>query len=383
MNIRFYSLALTVVAMLSSCSNDEGMAAGGGTSHSPGDVAVSLAAAGLTRASIESGADGLFEADSIGVFALASGVLPGVSADGGLAWATDGGWGGSTVLLDNVAANARRSPDATHTDMAFADGPYFYPNDGVYSYSFYAYHPRTSNVEATDSTRVAVIRLTGKEDLIYGKAVGSDPEAFSAIYFRRPGNEGNVPSVHFEHKLMRLTFTAQPVADADGQFDAVCDMAIDSVKVIGVPAEARLTVADMADGNEDGKVSFDWADKAAMEDFLLLDTGDRPLEHGDYFMQVADGKPVEMAVGQGIMLPVPPAGAGQHRYQVAVTLRDRQGNVYHGAPQEVGLPGGRAFEAGKSYNVKLVVGMGLDTLSAARQARSGAGIMDIVEARGQ
>ena len=126
MNIRFYSLALTVVAMLSSCSNDEGMAAGGGTSHSPGDVAVSLAAAGLTRASIESGADGLFEADSIGVFALASGFLPGVSADGGLAWATDGGWGGSTVLLDNVAANARRSPDATHTDMAFADGPYFY-----------------------------------------------------------------------------------------------------------------------------------------------------------------------------------------------------------------------------------------------------------------
>ena len=217
MNIRFYSLALTVVAMLSSCSNDEGMAAGGGTSHSPGDVAVSLAAAGLTRASIESGADGLFEADSIGVFALASGFLPGVSAD----------------------------------------------------------------------------------------------------------------------------------------------------------------------GNEDGKVSFDWADKAAMEDFLLLDTGDRPLEHGDYFMQVADGKPVEMAVGQGIMLPVPPAGAGQHRYRVAVTLRDRQGNVYHGAPQEVGLPGGRAFEAGKSYNVKLVVGMGLDTLSAARQARSGAGIMDIVEARGQ
>lgn len=116
---------------------------------------------------------------------------------------------------------------------------------------------------------------------------------------------------------------------------------------------------------------------------MLLDTGDRPLEHGDYFMQVADGKPVEMAVGQGIMLPVPPAGAGQHRYRVAVTLRDRQGNVYHGAPQEVGLPGGRAFEAGKSYNVKLVVGVGLDTLSAARQARSGAGIMDIVEARGQ
>ena len=68
---------------------------------------------------------------------------------------------------------------------------------------------------------------------------------------------------------------------------------------------------------------------------------------------------------------------------MAVTLRDRLGNVYHGAPQEVGLPGGRAFEAGKSYNVKLVVGMGLDTLSAARQARSGAGIMDIVEARGQ
>ena len=125
---------MAAVAALSSCSSDE---EGGPAADIPvgfSDVEIRLSGGGAgTRASIESDDNGLFEAEGLGIFALARGVM-GVNAGAQpISWAGDApGTKTYAVLLDNAEADATKDDGAQVTNIEFAGGPKFYPMGNWY-----------------------------------------------------------------------------------------------------------------------------------------------------------------------------------------------------------------------------------------------------------
>ena len=353
-------LSMAAVAALTSCSNDD-------APEAPVDVPVGMSEVPIrlstgvqgTRASIESDGNGLFEVDGLGIYALARTVMQVNPAPLPISWAGDApGTKTYGVLLENLEANAVKNEQGTLTNIEFADGQtYYYPMGNWYTYGFYGYYPRTENIEATATSRVANITITGKEDVIYGKAVSDEAYAYSARYFRQEGNRDKVPAMQFEHKLMRLTFSAVPAPDIEGgsSYVSALNMKVMGVRVQGVPVEGKLVVADYTNPENDGKLTFNWDDTLAMRDLELLDANDQPLNPDSYYMELSDSAPMEKVIGQGILLPVPEQGSG-YTYKVAVTLADRDGNVYECEyPQQLELSEGASFEAGKSYNVRMTI----------------------------
>lgn len=368
MKKQFLFMSLAAAAMLSSCSTDEEAGPAAYAPHPQGDseVAIRLASGPATRASIESDEDGLFEVDGLGLFALArevvadnpDAVLP-------IAWNYEPADTKTySVLLDNVEANA--VIEGGVTNILFADGVVrYYPMANWYRYGFCGYYPRTENITKEATRCVANITISGKEDVIYGRAVNDvDDYAYSARYFRQEGNVNVVPQMQFDHKLMRVTFSAVPGPDleAGASYENAKQMTVQSVRVMGVPTEGQLVLADLEDPEQDGQLIFSW--DGGGSDLYLCDSIDAVLDPEKYFMEVTEeGEPVEKVIGQGIMLPVPEDG---YKYRVAVTLQDSEGTVYECEyPQELRLPEGTQFEAGKSYNVRMTInGPKAVTLSA-------------------
>lgn len=353
-------MTMAAVAALSSCSTDEAPETSVDVPVGMSEVPIRLST-GVpgTRASIESDENGLFEVDGLGIYALARTVMQVNPAPLPISWAGDApGTKTYGVLLENLEANAVKNEQGTLTNIEFADGQtYYYPMGNWYTYGFYGYYPRTENIEATATSRVANITITGKEDVIYGKAVSDEAYAYSARYFRQEGNRDKVPAMQFEHKLMRLTFSAVPAPDIEGgsSYVSALNMKVMGVRVQGVPVEGKLVVADYTNPENDGKLTFNWDDTLAMRDLELLDANDQPLNPDNYYMELSDSAPMEKVIGQGILLPVPEQGSG-YTYKVAVTLADRDGNVYECEyPQQLELSEGASFEAGKSYNVRMTI----------------------------
>lgn len=351
---------MAAVAALSSCSSDE---EGGPAADIPvgfSDVEIRLSGGGAgTRASIESDDNGLFEAEGLGIFALARGVMDVNAGAQPISWAGDApGTKTYAVLLDNAEADATKDGVAQVTNIEFAGGPKFYPMGNWYRYGFYGYYPRTETIEMADSSCTAVLTITGKEDVIYGKAVNDDEDyAYSALYFRQTDNTDKVPAMQFGHKLMRITFSAVPGPDTEGgsTYTNATNMKVKSIRVLGVPTEGRLVLADLKTPQNEGTLTFDWEDTGAMENLELTEADDQPLTPDNYYMEAPEGEPREKIIGQGILLPVPEAGSG-YKYKVEVTLEDKSGNVYECSyPQELTLGEDKQFEAGKSYNVKMTI----------------------------
>ena len=353
-------LSMAAVAALSSCSTDEAPETSVDVPVGMSEVPIRLSTGVQgTRASIESDGNGLFEVDGLGIYALARTVMQVNPAPLPISWAGDApGTKTYGVLLENLEANAVKNEQGTLTNIEFADGQtYYYPMGNWYTYGFYGYYPRTEDIEATATSRVANITITGKEDVIYGKAVSDEAYAYSARYFRQEGNRDKVPAMQFEHKLMRLTFSAVPAPDIEGgsSYVSALNMKVMGVRVQGVPVEGKLVVADYTNPENDGKLTFNWDDTLAMRDLELLDANDQPLNPDNYYMELSDSAPMEKVIGQGILLPVPEQGSG-YTYKVAVTLADRDGNVYECEyPQQLELSEGASFEAGKSYNVRMTI----------------------------
>ena len=351
---------MAAVAALSSCSTDEAPETSVDVPVGMSEVPIRLSTGVQgTRASIESDGNGLFEVDGLGIYALARTVMQVNPAPLPISWAGDApGTKTYGVLLENLEANAVKNEQGTLTNIEFADGQtYYYPMGNWYTYGFYGYYPRTEDIEATATSRVANITITGKEDVIYGKAVSDEAYAYSARYFRQEGNRDKVPAMQFEHKLMRLTFSAVPAPDIEGgsSYVSALNMKVMGVRVQGVPVEGKLVVADYTNPENDGKLTFNWDDTLAMRDLELLDANDQPLNPDNYYMELSDSAPMEKVIGQGILLPVPEQGSG-YTYKVAVTLADRDGNVYECEyPQQLELSEGASFEAGKSYNVRMTI----------------------------
>ena len=307
------------------------------------NVEIRLASsAGGTRSSVESTADGLFEADGLGIFCLAKGVQGVNPAERPIVW---NGYDelDFSVWMDNIETNAEFNADTTATELNWVDGKKcFYPVANWYTYRFYGYYPRVETINGT-------------QDVIWGRTNNNHDDAYSAKYFRNPEHADETPGIEFEHKLMRMTFSIVPGPDAKGEYDAALTMGVKSIKVKDVPTQLNLVIADRNDATAEGKVTFDWDNNLA--DFDLLDADDAPFGE-DHWVQME-----ETRIGQGILLPVPDEQKDDQHYYVEIVLKDKEGNEFI-SEHPIELQSSK-YEAGKSYNVKMTInGPKLITLNA-------------------
>lgn len=362
MNKHLWILGFAAASVLAGCSGDDetlapgNEAADGGVGvEAPVEIRLSSGAAG-TRASLESDAAGLFEADGLGIFCLANGLLNVNPNELPIDWTPSvGGNTNYSVWIDNLEANAvyekNEADQAVATNIVWTDGETrWYPVGNWYKYQFYGYYPRVGNgnLEANGTQRIANIPIDGTQDIIWGRTTSTDPLAYCAKYFRQADKGDDIPAIAFRHMLMRLTFSCVPGEDAKGSIESALKMGVKSIAIKAVPTTARLVIADSETADNEGTVSYDWNNNVA--DFLLKDSLDVDFRDNHWVMET------ETALGQGILLPVPDASmdAAGYRYLVEITLKDKDGNVFV-SEHPIELQNSKAYEAGKSYNVKLTI----------------------------
>lgn len=244
------------------------------------------------------------------------------------------------------------SPDCSIT----LDGDYYYPAVGGENYSFYAYYP-AGEAQLLNNQLIKPYTLTGAEDVLWGNAVADtlDKETanpfygFSAKYFRKGGL---TPNVNFEHMLTRFTFEVTG-GDANSAM-----IVVDSIRILAVPNEVSLVVADKSSLNSDYKPTLTVGGDAA----LWLCNADGARASLDVTHNTAQQIGESLMVPASSLLPVPTEPNKEQTYAIQIYLHSKRANsTYKDSPtkylallkNEAGetLP----FEAGNSYKVTMTV----------------------------
>ena len=353
MNKHLWILGLmTVSATLAGCSADDAVSSSAGdgaavevVGNSNVEIRLSSHSSG-TRSSVESDKNGLFEAEGLGIFCLAEGELKVNPNEQPISWIPAAE--NFSVWMDNVEADAVMDSEACVTSIEWTDGmKRWYPTGNWYRYQFYGYYPRVENIVYGETSCQAIIDLDGTQDVIWGRTQSDDPDAFSAKYFRKSvANSEEIPAMALSHKLMRLTFSCVPGADAKGSIESALTMGVKSIVIKNVPSVGYLTIADRSNHENDGVMQYDWAYNLA--DFVLRDSLDADFGERDHWVQEE-----KTTLGQGIMLPVPEDP--DYHYYVQVVLMDKEGNTFYSEhPIELQSVSG-GYAAGKSYNVNMTI----------------------------
>lgn len=349
--ICFASAWLLGLAVVASCSSDKELTeaitveeAGRTITNSDVEIRLSSGANG-TRASVESDENGLFELDSLGVYCLAKGNLSINPQELPVIWNPSISEGRYSVWMNNVLTNAVKSDDGSATNLKWDDDQSrWYPTCNWHAYTFYAYYPYDASAKFEDDQVVATYVIDGTQDIICGKTNNSDVNAFSAYYFRQLEHASETPSLGLSHKLMRLNFRCIAAPDAYGSTEAAKKMCVTSIKILNVPTHGKLVIADKNNSANEGVITFD---PYPVADLDVRDLNDAPMTT-EYWVQ-----DTHVAIGQGIMLPVPTSA--DQRYYIQVTMKDNEGNVF--APEyPMELRNGETpFEAGKAYTINLII----------------------------
>ena len=284
MNKYVYALtAAASVMMLPGCSNDESIVpeAGNTPVYVAGDSEVEIqlgsrAGTGVTvdkRAALEGDAD----IDSLGVFCLAHEKQDINEGAYDINWFDEyENW--SSCIMQNVRAVK------TGNNVAWADPSehYYYPISQFYRYDFFGYYPyATGDSIYMGNNRVEVTYpLDGTTDIVWGRATSDEPYAYSAAYFRQPGNETRYPMLDLKHVMARLKFQVKPGAQVEGGDEVAPEMenfAVARVMLVNVPSTAVLTVAD-----------FNRIDNLDETNCLVAGRGTT-----DYLLRDADGSPMD------------------------------------------------------------------------------------------
>ena len=356
LNSILYGLAVLGAAFLQGCSNDNEETFDVKNVHvENSDVEIHLSTGSVnTRASVESDDNHAFEVEGIGVFCLAKGDLNINPRELPINWIRNSANDSWSVWMDNVAANA--VIEGTRTALRWQDdeATYWYPTGNWHSYRFYGYYPRQEEVNLDNEVFTAEIAMDGTQDVIWGRtASGLDEDkAYSAYFFRQYG-EVEQPTIPFTHRLMRLTFSFVAGPDANGSTETAKTMGFQSLELFDVPSKVTLVVADRNDSENEGKIIADWDNNLTA--YNLLDPNDQPLPEldaaaGTGYWTTDD----EQTLGQGFLVPVPEDG---HTLQIRAILQNKDGQVFnlHEYPMDINLAPGTKFEAGKSYNAKIIV----------------------------
>ncbi len=351
MNNKIAILGFAAMAMFVSCSSDDDVVKNVDIIVGNSDVEIRLGSGTQsTRASLESNSNGTFDTtedvNKLGIFCLAKGVL-GKNPDAlPISWLKGEEF---AVWMDNVESDAVVNADTTVTNIRWIDGidKRYYPVGNWYNYGFYGYYPRQNYVNVSANQRTIDYVIDGTQDIIWGRTVNADQTAYSAMYFRNDIHKSEVPTINFEHKLMRLTFSCVTAEDADG---SARNMRIKSVKIIDAPTRGRLIVADRENSDNEGTLTFDWNNNLGS---LALVDKDADIEAGiDTLQTITWASGVKQTLGQGILLPVPVSE--DYKYQVRIVLQDRDGRD-HPVERPLTLQASTPYEAGCSYNVNIQI----------------------------
>lgn len=349
MNKTISIFGLAVIALFASCSNNDDNISGENINQKIGnsDVQIKLSTGNKgTRASIESNEFGAFEAEGLGVFCLAKGCLQVNPTELPIDWTPGVEETEYAVWMDNVESDAVIDEEDNSTNIVWSDGIIrYYPTGNWHSYRFYGYYPRQEVVNATATQRNVDFVIDGTQDIIWGKTdVSDDSMAYCAKYFRDPRYMDITPSMAFNHKLMRFTFSTVPGVDGTGSIEPALKMGIQSIAIKSVPTRGNLIIADKANKENEGVITFDWEND--LEDFYLLEADDQPLSEEHWVLAE------ETKVGGGILLPVPTNP--DFRYYVKVILKDKSGNIFK-PEQPMEINNTQGFEEGKSYNIRMTI----------------------------
>lgn len=238
--------------MLPSCSNDSvevGADLPDAPVFVPGDSEVEILLGSATGSNVEVDKRAALENDAdikgMGVFCLArekQEINPGAYD---ITWFSASGQDWSACLMKNVEANKRGN------GVYWADDTkhYYYPISQFYRYDFYGYYPYVNdgNIRMENNKVEVDYAMDGKTDIIWGRASSDEQYAYSAAYFRQPGNEDKYPRLDLRHVMTRLKFKVMPGAQVEGGStvaSSMVDYAVARVMVVDVPATVTLTVAD-------------------------------------------------------------------------------------------------------------------------------------------
>lgn len=321
----FLYTGIIATMVLSSCSEEEYTPLSEKINNivdSDTEVILSSETTSGTRASIESDDNGLFELpanSSLGVYMIAK-----ETTDAGKELDIWWNFENHKVTYDGITYNDNWS---VWIDNDPASVNYLYGEDGVtrignriewnghkvhyypygyyHKYSFYGYYPYVNKdgdshgVISRTKDQITVQYnnsnwLNGTQDIICGKAVSTQADAYSAKWART--HVGVYPNLALEHKLMKFDFIIK-AGEKNNSYDEALQTRVKSIKIYNVPTYISMIVADKTNSANEGKLSYV---RNQTSYFELKETNplgtDQPL--------TAKYPTVEgISLGQGIMLP--------------------------------------------------------------------------------
>lgn len=331
-------MAAASVMMLQACSNEDFDLGNSGFTPGNSEVEIKLSSKGAqvstdieTRAAIEDTNQDL----NMGVFCLARAKQEVNTTPADIDWSK---WSGH--VMKNVSSTLNGS-NITWT------GNYYYPISQFYAYDFYGYYPYVEDGQVSvTSNKVSVpFTLTGKEDVIWGRATSEDAAGFSAGYFRKKDHYNEVPSLSMKHMLTRLKFTLKTGANnADNNSSSDAEtMKVMSVKIISAKPNVKLEWTNSTEAADNATLTT--RDNSTAE-FALCDAQGKEVTD----VELANGVNATKPIGESIML------YPEQQYTLQVVLKSKSTNEEFTTESTLSLQqtSGK-FEAGKNYNVIITV----------------------------
>jgi hypothetical protein len=246
---------------------------------------------------------------------------------------------------------------------------YYYPDASWYNYHFYAYYPRqNSNVTVAPKKVTVDFALDGTQDVLWTKAVpttGDTENGFNAEYFSNEVNDN--PALGLSHSLTQLRFYVKCV---DSKYNtlsfAANQLQLKGIKIVGIPMNWTLTVADRDNPSNEGKLTYTnftltnelnvWHENGDGTDTEALSYANGainvPYIQGSTtptyvgYAMIPTTAMMDAIIAAGLDIPKNPF--------VKLTVNEK-GTVYEMTPKMVTLPSNGSFEAAKIYNVYLSI----------------------------
>lgn len=334
----FLFVMAVAATLMTSCSSDE-ESTNVVDSNAPVEIKLSSVAS-MSRASLESNANGAFTANGLSIFALASKLQAGGAVT---SWAADDEY---ACILNNKSFNAVPNADKTGSDLIPVGTTYYYPLSDLYTYRFYGAYPAVdaANLTATATQYSAKYTIDGTQDIIWGQ---SDNDVYCGKYYKTNPTAA-APNIAFKHLLTRLTFSCEPSADYAARLknDPSVTLYVKSISVNNVPTVGNLIIADNANAANAGKIEFD---AATTENLFLKAANDAALSPVALAVK-SDGTADKVKVGSSIMLP------SDKQFAITIVLANKNGEELVKSSKVITLSDATAsFLPGKSYNVNLQV----------------------------
>lgn len=256
---------------------------------------------------------------------------------------------------------------------------YYYPDASWYNYHFYAYYPRqNSNVTVAPKKVTVDFALDGTQDVLWTKATptthgGTDADnGFNADYFSSQrvngvNDIGDFPELDLAHNLTMLKFWVRCVDPKySTQSFASNQLQLTDIKIVDIPMNWTLTVADRENTANEGKLTPTnltltselnvWHDNGDGTDTEALTYAggaiNVPYIHGSTtptyvgYVMIPTTAMMEEAIAGGLTKPKNP--------YVKLTVNEK-GTVYEMTPKMITLPNDGAFKAKTIYNIYVTI----------------------------